>query len=288
MSVPPRVRCRQIEETDLEAVAALLTRGFPLHERSEWQRALERLRAHAGAPNLPRFGYLLDCGGAPVGVILTICSSRPRGEGSAVRCNLSSWFVEPNYRTYAPLLISNVLAHKNVDFVNVSPAAHTEPIIEAQGFARYNEGQFVAVPALAPSSEARAVRIIGGGDVPDAAHDPADIGLMRAHASYGCITLWCVTAQRAHPFVLQPRLVKGVLPGTALIYCSDLDDFVRFARPVGRHLLMQGRLFVIIDAVGPIESLPGRFFHGKRRKYYRGTRPRLGDLSYTEIPMFGT
>jgi hypothetical protein len=288
MSVPPRVRCRQIEETDLEPVAALLTQGFPLHRRSEWQRALERLRAHAGPPNLPRFGYLLDCGGAPVGVILTICSSRAHGEGAAARCNLSSWFVEPTYRTYAPLLISNVLAHRGVDFVNVSPAAHTEPIIEAQGFSRYNEGQFVAVPALAPPPDAPAVRIIGGGDVPDVAYDPADLELMRAHASYGCITLWGVTAQGAHPFVLLPRLVKGVLPGTALIYCSDLADFVRLARPLGRHLLLQGRLFVIIDAVGPIEGVPGRFFHGKRRKYYRGARPRLGDLSYTEIPMFGT
>jgi hypothetical protein len=287
MSVPLRVRCRQIEETDIDAIVDLLTRGFPRHRRSFWQRALDRLGAHAGPGNLPRFGYLLECG-VPVGVVLTICSTRAEADGAAARCNLSSWFVDPAYRTFAPLLISNVLAHKDVCLINVSPAPHTVPIIEAQGFSRYSEGQFVAVPALAALPDVRGVRVLDGCEVPDVAYERADLELNRTHASYGCITVWCATAERAHPFVFLPRQVKGVLPGTALIYCSDLADFVRFARPIGRHLLGKGRLFVIIDAVGPIEGVPGMFFRGKLPKYYRGGRPRLGDLAFTEIPMFGS
>jgi hypothetical protein len=287
MSVPPKVRCRQIEETDREGVVDLLTRGFPLRRRTNWQRALDRLGAHAGPRELPRFGYLLECSGAPVGVILMICSSYPAGAGAAVRCNLSSWFVEPAFRTFAPLLISNALGHKNVTFVNVSPAPHTEPIIEAQGFSRYNEGQFVAVPALAAPPAAPDVRLLDGCRVPDVAFEPAELELLRAHASYGCITLWCMTPDRAFPFAFLPRRVKGVLPCTELIYCADLAEFVRFARPIGRFLLKGARPFVIADATGPVAGLAGRYFPGKRRKYFRGTRPRLGDLAYTEIPMFG-
>jgi hypothetical protein len=284
--VPPRARCRQIEEADLEGVVDLLARGFQLHPRAYWQRALDRLGAHRGPPDLPRFGYLLECEGAPVGVILMICSSQSAAGGPAIRCNLSSWFVEPAFRTFAPLLISNALGHRNVTFVNVSPAAHTEPIIEAQGFSRFSEGQFVAFPALA-AAPAVPFRLFDGGSVPEVAYEPADLELMRAHAAYGCITLWCVTAQHALPFAFLPRLVKGVLPGAELIYCADLADFVRFARPIGLHLLKRARLFVIVDATGRIEGLPGHYVAGKRRKYFKGTRPRLGDLAYTEIPMFG-
>ena len=61
-----------------------------------------------------------------------------RAEGAAgaavPRCNLSSWYVEPSFRAYAPLLVSQALRHKHVTYLNVSPAPHTLPIIEAQGF----------------------------------------------------------------------------------------------------------------------------------------------------------
>jgi hypothetical protein len=287
MSVPPRVRSRQIEETDLERVVDLLVRGFPTRGRTYWRRALDRLGAHAGPRDLPKFGYLLECSGAPVGVVLTICSSLPGGDGPAIRCNLSSWFVEPAFRTFAALLISTAIRHKDATFVNVSPAPHTEAIIEAQGFSRYSDGQFVTVAALAPPPAAPGVRLLDGCRVPDAAFEAGELELLRAHASYGCITLWCVTPERAAPFVFLPRMVNGVLPCTELIYCRDLGEFVRFARPIGRFLLKRARPFVIVDAVGPIEGLAGLFIRGKRPKYFRGTRPRLGDLAYTEIPMFG-
>jgi hypothetical protein len=287
MSVPPRVSCRRIEDADRASVVDLLARGFPARGRAYWQRALDRLAAHVGPPNLPKFGLVLECGGAPVGVILMISSFRPGGDGPAVCCNLSSWYVEPAFRTFAPLLISNALAHKNVTFVNVSPAPHTRPIVEAQGFSRYSDGQFAAVAALAAPPDIPGVRLLDGGQVPDAAFDPFELELVRTHASYGCITLWCETPDRAMPFVFLPRLVNGVLPCAELIHCPDLAAFVRFARPIGRFLFKRARAFVIIDAPGPIKGLPGFFFPGKRPKYYRGIAPCPGDLAYTEIPMFG-
>ncbi|HXQ12728.1 MAG TPA: hypothetical protein VN805_17185 [Caulobacteraceae bacterium] len=45
MSSLPKVRCRLIEETDLDAVANLLTRGFPARTRKYWTNALARLAA---------------------------------------------------------------------------------------------------------------------------------------------------------------------------------------------------------------------------------------------------
>ena len=286
MSVPPRVSWRQIEEADLAGVVDLLARGFPVRDHAYWQRALTRLRDHRGPPDLPRFGYLLQCGGTPVGVVLTIGSVRPSGENPAVLCNLSSWYVEPAFRAYAPLLISAALRHRGVTFINVSPAPHTVPIVEVQGFKRYSDGQYAAIPALA-SAPGIEVTLQENDEAPKAPCDPLELELMRTHRGYGCITMWAVTPHRAFPFVFLPRRVSGVIRCAELIYCPDLSAFIRFARPLGRALLRRGRGFVLIDAPAPIAGLPGHYFPGKRPKYCRGAPPRIGDLAYSEIPMFG-
>jgi hypothetical protein len=136
----PRLRCRQIEKADIEAVSSLLARRFPAHGRRFWLAAFAQLTRHDTPAGLPKYGYLLESDGAVVGAILLICSTIPAGTTTVTRCNLSSWYVDPPFRAYAPLLVSHALGHKDVTYLNVSPAPHTRPIIEAQGFSRYCDG----------------------------------------------------------------------------------------------------------------------------------------------------
>ena len=282
----PAIRCRQIGETDIAAVAALLKRGFPNRSQQFWCNALRQLARRAPPAGFPQYGYLLESGGVPVGAILMICSTIQEGERSATRCNLSSWYVEPAFRTYASLLVSHALGHRDVTFMNVSAAPHTWPIIEAQGFSRYCDGVFIALPMLKG----------GGGDVsvfdarqmPAARFEAAEGDILRHHAEHGCISLWCETAERAYPFVFRPRLAKRIFPCAQLIYCGDVGDFVRFAGPIGRYLAWRGRPLVIIDSNGAIPGLLGTFRGGSMAKYFKGPqRPRLGDLAYTEYALWG-
>src|SRR3977135_2023838 len=144
----PKIRSRQINDSDVDGVADLLTKGFRIRSRDYWRRALETLGSHPAPAGLPKYGYLLESGGVPVGVILLIFSSIPASDAVTMRCNVSSWYVEPDFRSHGALLILQTIKHKNVTYVNISPAMHTRPIVEAQGFARYTNGQFVALPAL--------------------------------------------------------------------------------------------------------------------------------------------
>ena len=109
---------------------------------------MQQLGSRQPPYGLPQYGYLLESDGQPVGTIFLICAQVQAGDTSARRCNLSSWYVEPAFRSYAALLVSRALSHKDVTFLNVSAAPHTWPIIEAQGFSRYSDGVFVAIPAL--------------------------------------------------------------------------------------------------------------------------------------------
>jgi hypothetical protein len=129
-SPAPGLRCRQIDKADIGAVASLLARGFPARDRHFWLEAMAQLTRHQPPPGLPQYGYLLESGGVIVGTILLICAAPP-GDGDAIRCNLSSWYVDPAFRPYAPMLVAQALRRKDITYLNVSPAPHTRPIIEA-------------------------------------------------------------------------------------------------------------------------------------------------------------
>src|SRR5690242_11045305 len=98
------LRCREITDGDLARTADLLTRGFWRRGRRYWNRALDRLAKRQAPSGFPRFGYILECDQAPVGVILLIFSTFSINGRSSVRCNLSSWYVDPAFRAQGPLL----------------------------------------------------------------------------------------------------------------------------------------------------------------------------------------
>jgi hypothetical protein len=284
----PAIRCRQIADADVPAIVALLARGFPARGRAFWQHALAQLAKRKPPPGLPQYGYLVARDGEPVGAILVICSTVRAGDGFTTRCNLSSWYVEPAFRSYAPLLVSRALAHKDVTYLNVSPAPHTTPIIEAQGFARYSDGLFVAVPMLKDLFGGERVQVIEAHERVPVEIDPFEREILRQHAALGCISFWCVAAGRAYPFVFRPRIVKKFIPCARLIYCRDIGDLARFAGPIGRYLARRGTPLVIVDANGPLPGLVGVFRGGRMPKYFKGgERPRLGDLAYTEFAVLG-
>jgi len=289
MAAPvPAIRCRQITDADVASVTALLTRGFPSRLEQFWRRALQQLGSRQPPSGLPQYGYLLESGDAPVGAILLICSEMRSGDKLVRRCNLSSWYVEPAFRSYAPLLVSRALSHKDVTYLNISPARHTRPIIEAQGFSRYSDGVFVAVPMLNGLFGASGAKVFDAQRQPTVRFESFEQEILQQHAAHGCTSLWCATSERAYPFVFRPRLAKNLIPYTQMIYCREIDDFVRYAGPIGRFLALRGNPFVILDAAGPIPGLVGMFRSGSMPKYFKGPqKPRLGDLAYTEYAVMG-
>src|SRR5206468_7466666 len=60
-----KVRCREITEADVDAVADLLTRGFVGRSRNYWIQGLRRQAFRPVPEGYPRFGYMLDNDGTP-------------------------------------------------------------------------------------------------------------------------------------------------------------------------------------------------------------------------------
>ncbi len=289
-STPPEVVCRPIGDDDIDGVIACLQRGFPERPRRYWERALERLALRSAIDDYPRYGHALVVEGKVVGVLLQIFSRRATATGSTVRCNLSSWCVDPEHRGHSLTLHLNAVKRREVTYVNISPAPHTRKTIEAFGFRRYSEGRMIAAPILsARRGEARVVAFAAQG--PEAALlAPSERQILAEHAAMGCRALVCVQDGAAYPFIVQPGgIVRNLIPCWRLIYCREVGEFVRFAQAIGRFLLFRAGPLCAVDAMGRLPGLVGRFVPGRiPPKYFRGpVPPGLGDLAYTELVVLG-
>lgn len=276
MTVEPqqiaRVRCRQIADSDLDGLADLLARGFPGTSHGYWTQGFARWQMMPAIEGMPRYGYVLDGGVGPVGVILLISSKR----GEQTIANLSSWYVEPQWRTHSTLLIAVATKLRHVTYLNASPAPHTWRTLQAQGFTPYNFGRSAvfALPGLGAVSEC----------IPD---DLPEAQLLRDHRRLGLVSLTVEKDGVVSPFVFKPRrLDKPPVPVMDVMFTRSPDDFRRCAPALAKHFLPRGCLGFLID--GDRHGLLSHYVEGKEPRYFKGPhRPVLGDLAYTEKVIFG-
>ncbi len=285
-SAPPVIRRREILPDDIDRIVSLLTDGFQGRKRSFWEWVMTLMSAHPTPPGYPKYGYLLECNGTPVGVTLMIYSTIVVDGRPSIRCSMSSWYVIPAFRTFAAQITSYVFRQKEATFFNVTPMRDTLPVLEARGYKQYCSGRFVALPALSAWQYGVSTQRIGADLSPGNDLSAFEVQLLLDHQTYGCISITCSLTNGRYPFVFQPRR-KACLRYALLAYCRHLEDFVRLAGPLGRFLALHGIPLVVVDANGPIAGLVGRYYGGFP-KYFRGPdQPRLGDLAYSEKIMFG-
>jgi hypothetical protein len=278
--------CRLITDDIVGEVIDCLERGFPDRQRGYWVDALARMSGRPAIGDCPRYGYALFAGKRVVGALLTIFSLR-EGVG-AVRCNLSSWCVDKEYRGYAAMLHMMASKRRDVTYVNISPAPHTRKGIEALGFQRYCNGQAVVAAFLAGWPGGVRVAAFAPESEESRLLSERERELLRDHEAYGCRSLVCVKDGAAYPFVFLDRMIRGFIPCPQLVYCRSMDEFTRFAGPIGRFLLFRAGPLCLVDAARPIAGLVGRYFPDRGPKYFKGpATPELGDLAYTELVMFG-
>ena len=289
LDVKPRFR--EIQESDLDAIGDLLTRGFVHRSRDYWMRGLHRQGARSLPEGAPRYGYLLEHQSEPVGCLLMIYSSKIIDGESVTCCNVSSWYVDPAFRNYAALFASITQKRKDVTYFNVTPAVATWPILEAQGFVAYCHGLYFCLPALSRGGRGVTVEAVTRDTATIAGLPEADLAMLRRHAEYDCLSLVCRTAEEALPFIfffLRKRRGIIPLPAMQLGYCRSIADYVKCAGAIGRYLLRRGKPIVVVDANGAAASLPGVYSEARGRKYFKGPhQPRLGDLADTELAIYG-
>lgn len=298
LSSCPTIRCRLIESADIAAIIRLLAAPFPYRPADYWKRGFERLSKRELPNGVPRFGYVLEREGELVGVLLTIyraSSIKSIESSTSLLCNLSTWYVLPQYRTLSTVLDGQAMRDKSITYINLSPDPHTIAIHEARGFRCYCRSQMMVIPALCLPRRHRSVRRIEGNDDIDV---PAHLReLVRDHRDYGCVCLLCREGSRTEVVILQRLSLKlsrrwtwlPRLPAVQLVYGPAGADLSQWLGAIGRYLLLRKALpFLLLDVNERISGAVGLYLDAWRPRYARGPTPvAVGDLSYTEITIFG-
>ena len=274
---------REITEDDLEAVRELLVEGFPLRSDDYWTKGLTNLRSLPRVEGFPRYGYLVDEDHAPQGLLLTITSDRGV-EGA--RTHFSSWYVRDGYRKFALLLLRHALELKNTTFVNPSPSDYILPILKTFGFEPYTAGMLMLDlrAAMRGRSSRGAVRRIGIGELADLSEREGRIA--EDHLRLGCDVLRLETDVRAGLLIHRRKWIKRWLPCSQAIL-ADPELLIELAGPVIRALASRGSLLALCDVDQAANPAIGRVFPQGIRYFKGPAPPPVGDLSYSELAVFG-
>jgi hypothetical protein len=274
---------REITDDDLEAVHELLVEGFPLRSKDYWTQGLANLQHLPHVEGFPRYGYLIDADHAPQGLLLTITSERG---AHGVRTNFSSWYVREGYRHFALLLFRHALELENTTFINPSPSEQVVPILKTFGFEPYTAGLLVLDlrTAMRGRSARAAVQRLGIGDLTDLSERESQIA--EDHLRMGCEVLRIETDDRAALLIHRRKWVRRVVPCSQVILC-DPDLMIDLAGPVMRALAGRGSLLALCDIDQSAKPAIGRVSPRGIRYFKGATPPPAGDLSYSELAVFG-
>ena len=274
---------REITDDDLDAVRELLVEGFPLRSRDYWSQGLANLGSLPRVDGFPRYGYVVDADGAPQGVLLTITSDHG---AQGMRTHFSSWYVREGYRQFALLLFREALELENTTFVNPSPADHILAILKRFGFEPYTGGMVMLDlrTAMRRRSSRGAVQRLGIGDL--AGLSEPERRLAEDHLRMGCDVLRLETEGRAGLLIHRRKWIKRAMPSSQVIF-ADPDLLLELAGPVMRALASHGSLLALCDVDQVRAPASGRVVQ-RGVRYFKGAEaPAVGDLSYSELAIFG-
>lgn len=275
------MKIREIEGSDLSAVILLLCEGFPKKNKEYWQKAIAVLAGRPRCRDVPIYGIALEIDNTLQGLILVIASQM---DGNII-CNISSWYVRPEYRKYSPFLFQRILRLKDVSFTDCSPAQHVLPIVTKFGFQPYTGGTLL-VDARACCRRGGSVNDLNMSSLKRI--DPALQEMIESHLSYGCQG-FLVTGKTRYPAPVLYRTtrLKRIIPAAQFIY-GDPSTIAQNAGALARKLLRRGVLVMLIDQPSNPEPILGRSFPEYNLRYIRGPHtPPVGNLLDTEIALFG-
>src|SRR5207247_1553444 len=214
--LPPDIR--PVRATDIEPLCAFLYRGFgtriPL---AAWRPLFD----YQWLDEKPNLGLMLVAGGEIRGFIGMLYARRLIQGKTALVCNLSSFYVHPDYRGWSFALLAHALRDETVCYTSFTPSPSVTHMCEAMGFS-YLDRNKIILPPLLNASTLRwpSSRIISEPERMRALLDGEQRRIFDDHAPYDCLQLVLQSGSESAYLVVKRRKI-GRLPVSDLLYCSS-------------------------------------------------------------------
>jgi hypothetical protein len=152
-----KAHIRPVHEGDLDSIILLLRGGHDSRlSYDAWRRLFDYPRAVKNQPNM---GFVLESRAHTVGFLGAIYSERLVGEHVERFCNLSSWYVHPEFRSYSIALLMAVLKQPGYTFTDLSSNQAYIPVKSRCGFRQLESYKLLCGPWLYRSLLERKMRL---------------------------------------------------------------------------------------------------------------------------------
>jgi len=248
--LPPDIR--PVRGTDIEQLCAFLHRGFGTRIPVAAWRLLFDYKWLEEKPNL---GFLLVAGNEILGFIGTVYARRLIQGKTVLVCNLSSFYVQPDYRGWSFALLEHALRDESVCYTSLTPSRTVVHMCEAMGFSYIERNKIILPPLLnATTLRGPSPRIIFDPEQVRALLDGEQRQIFDDHAPYDCLQLVLQSgAERAY-LVVKRRKIRR-LPVSDLVYCSAPSLVARHLERVKLAVIWRQRSVALTAEAGLFGAL---------------------------------
>ena len=210
-------RIRVVDDRDAGKVCELLNAGF--HHKLPWYRMFEHRWQHDVMPR----GFVLTDNDKIVGFIGLICVPRVFSGKSGLVCNLSSWYVEPEYRGWSNALLAAATQFEGVTYTSLTPGPIARRILLAMGFSPLDKESHYLPPFLQVATLRGDAQLI---------FDPVEMRpmlsesrqrVMDDHCRYDCLPMLLIDGDESAFAIFRRRVFRRRfyhVPYSEMLYCS--------------------------------------------------------------------
>src|SRR2546425_460437 len=278
--VPPDIR--PVRGTDIEPLCAFLDRGFGARIPAAAWRLLFDYQWLDEKPNL---GFLLIAGDEIRGFIGMVYARRLVQGKTALVCNLSSFYVDPDYRGWSFALLARALRDETVCYTSLTPSRTVAHMCEAMGFSYIDRNKIILPPLL----NALTLR----GPTPQIIFDPEQVRALLGseqrqifddHAPYDCLQLVLQSGSERAYLVAKRRKIRQ-LPVSELLYCSAPSLLARHLERVKLAIIWRQRSVALTAEAGFFGALRPRGKVIRQPMLFRSSILRAHELDklYSEL-----
>ena len=232
----PRVRA--VDDRDEGEVCRLLSAGFG--HKLPWHRMFNHKWQHDVMPR----GFVLTANDKIVGFIGLICVVRHLAGKSGLVCNLSSWYVQPDYRGWSNALIAAATQFEGVTYTSLTPGPIARRILLAMGFVTLDKETHYLPPFLQVMTLSKRAQLI---------FDPAEMRpllsetrrlVLDDHSRYDCLPMLLIDGDETAFAVFRRRLYRGrffSVPYSEMLHCSADNLMDRYLERVKLGVMRRQR-----------------------------------------------
>jgi hypothetical protein len=225
-----------ITDADVRVVAEFLHAN--LDDRVPWAHSVSAVPWKVAELN---HGFMLKDGPRIVGAQLVFYAERLISGKLERFCNLSAWYVLPDYRFHSIRLLMAVLAQDGYHFTCLSPSRGVAAIIDRLKF-RSLDTSAALIPNLPWPGRGTGTRISADPDVIGSTLTGVELDLYHDHAHALAAHHLLLIRGHDYCYVMYREMRFKGLPFAVILHVSDPELFQRSLRPLTRHLLVQHRL----------------------------------------------